>query len=300
MSFIANKLIRGSSIIGTEIDRLLFLTQPVVTVDNVQKFNSVAASYNGKYLLRSDYNVPPGLSGGIFVSQNYGKTWSGRLNYSTYNQLAVSGDGRVMYWTYDGSGSSSPVIGAFSSINYGNTFENVDNKWPEYARWGAITTNIDGSKAIYGETCNGVRLEIRATTNTGTTWNTLSNLLPNSTASTILSSCSSDGNTIIVNSCGVIYKTSNFGSSWIQIANFNANLAMSGDATKIILANTVIDYLKVSTNGGTSFNNITILGQRIWGRVAMSEDGTKMMARDQNNFVFLSTNSGSTWANYPI
>jgi len=287
MSFIANKLIRGSSIIDSQIDRLLFLTQPFQTVYvNGSDFTSVSASSSGQYRVYNNRLGQGNPNVGTWVSNDYGKTWANRYGAEVFI-VTCSQDGQVMY-------STSINYQRLISTNYGVNWSVCDGT-SLVINYG-ISTNSNGSKCLVG-TFSGSGT-IKVTSDTGTTWTNLSTL-PNSSAMVRDSSMSSDGNTIVINNTS-IWKTSNFGSSWIQIANMHASIAMSGDATKIILGNTVNDYLKVSTNSGTSFNDITTLGQRIWGRVAMSEDGTKMMARDQNNFVFLSTNSGSTWANYPI
>ncbi|NCN25306.1 hypothetical protein COT94_04405 [Candidatus Falkowbacteria bacterium CG10_big_fil_rev_8_21_14_0_10_37_14] len=98
-----------------------------------------------------------------------------------------------------------------------------------------------------------------------------------------------------------IAKSINRGSTWSKIYSTDTRaLATSNDGQKVLVANTPVSKLSLSTNSGSTFSSIATPGTALWLSVSMSSDGTKMAAigKFTNSYaVWVSTDSGTTWNN---
>lgn len=124
-----------------------------------------------------------------------------------------------------------------------------------------------------------------------------------------------------------IYISSDEGWYWTKTLDASSNgfdfatVAISGDGSIMYAGtqgptsaqNTTINggYLYKSTDYGITWTQITSAGTKLWSKIAVSDDGTKLVAMTQattgivsGNFVvtknpelFYSTNSGSSWTN---
>jgi hypothetical protein len=110
---------------------------------------------------------------------------------------------------------------------------------------------------------------------------------------------SADGTIVIGN--GRVSKDS--GATWTTTAASGAGnenvVALSTDGTKV-LSGKLLGNLMTSTNSAASWTVHSGLGgaSTIWDSVAISADGTKMVAGQRSNgygYVWTSTDSGATW-----
>ncbi len=120
------------------------------------------------------------------------------------------------------------------------------------------------------------------------------------------SAMSPDGNIIVVaDYYGLIYKTTNGGSSWSAIIPFTKKwfaIAMSADGNTIVAAAQYDQQIFITRNGGSNWeemhpgktNELTY-----YTSVAMSQDGTKIITVTQNESdytgLYISTDKGFSW-----
>ena len=237
-------------------------------------FTPPAASDDGQYRIYTP-------RGGVRVSNNFGQTWSSFLVGTDITGVACSSNGSIMYAVNYSTGTKH------RSTDYGASWSTLAVGGDQYT----VATNETGQQAVIG-LYNGDACGV--TSNTGTSWST-STATGGGTGATRNVTMDSTGNTIVT---GSGYKSINSGTSWARVVttNINSSVKISGDATKILVGNSVSDYLKLSNNGGTSFTDITSLGTKTWSKVAMTRNGTIMMARDSAGIAYLSTDGGSTWS----
>ena len=150
--------------------------------------------------------------------------------------------------------------------------------------------------------------KVHYSTNSGLTWAACSPPNPNTTFKGLTAIASSyDGSKVVTvgytdysgTNWGFIYQSLDFGQTWHQTSVPWANwwsIASSGDGTKLFASN---DYgIWESTNGGTSWT------EPFYSRVApvylkTSANGQIVFASNfvgTNDYIFISTNYGATWA----
>lgn len=245
-------------------------------------YDTPAGSDDGQYRIYTNRS-------GVNVSNNYGATYTNYIVGGDITGVACNSSGSVMYAVLYSYGL------IYVSTNYGATW-NVSSSTPSVDRVDefSIATNATGELAV----CGGFNLDACVvTSNTGNSWSNTA-VTGLGVGATRKVAMDSSGNVIIT---GSGYKSNNAGASWTRVinTNINSNIAISGDATKILVSDpTYSSYILLSTNGGTTFVDITSLGTTTWGRVAISRDGTIMMARNSAGTAYVSYNSGSTWATY--
>ena len=139
----------------------------------------------------------------------------------------------------------------------------------------------------------------------GQTWTQLTNA-PNKNWSCIASSA--DGGKLIALGLGYCYTSTNSGAAWISnsepqsvnpAVGYWYNVASSADGTKL-LATTVSSVISVSTNAGMTWLSNNVPSVIVWGPVAMSADGSTLVAAAGGNghppgFIYISTDWGMNW-----
>jgi|688.fasta_scaffold92441_6 photosystem II stability/assembly factor-like uncharacterized protein len=112
---------------------------------------------------------------------------------------------------------------------------------------------------------------------------------------------SADGvNLVAAFTSGYIYTSSDSGATWTERTSAGNRywqcLACSANGSVIIAGSDGNFWL--STNSGTSWTEKSIPGQSTsnWKTVACSADGTKIALGANNNSVFISSDTGSTWS----
>jgi hypothetical protein len=114
---------------------------------------------------------------------------------------------------------------------------------------------------------------------------------------------------------GYLYKSSDYGSTWIQLGTligYWSRIAINNSGNNILVCE-FSGALYYSSNGGSIFTNVGLnisnpyyptSGNINWNAIAMSDDGTKLIAsyqvydanQERNGyFIYLSSNSGVSW-----
>lgn len=126
---------------------------------------------------------------------------------------------------------------------------------------------------------------------------------------------SGDGNYMAAGTADRLIVSSDFGASWTENnlgGELFASIAISPDGSKMLAASTGVSgaaertgYLRCSLNHGTSWAAFPAAGLRYWCAVAMSDDGTVMVAIEGLHYesgsivpgghIFVSVDSGATW-----
>ena len=101
-------------------------------------------------------------------------------------------------------------------------------------------------------------------------------------------------------SASKVHITRDGGATWAILSGSPValwhDIAMSADASVVAMTGTVSaqSRLWVSTNSGTSFTQVRAEAGVIYGRLAMSDDGTKILVRSSTG-VLLSTTSANSF-----
>ena len=184
------------------------------------------------------------------------------------------------------------------------------------SNWTSITQTPSIVRTITGNT-NGTFLAISSldtihiSTNSGTTWTQLSLTTVGES-----SSMSGDGTKLIVNvggGSGGIYLYTYNGATWSTTGNIKPSGSTQFWQACTISTNGLVLYVGTysasgtfykSINDGTSwtpsstFNNPTgdpIVPAKYWSALTTNSDGTKVLAADQQGYVYLSNDSGATF-----
>jgi hypothetical protein len=96
-----------------------------------------------------------------------------------------------------------------------------------------------------------------------------------------------------------VYVSSDGGASYIQTYPYvsgQTRIAMSSDGTKLAIVSYAYGALSTSTDSGLTWTQRSIFGFKYWTGVAMSNDGSKIIATAWNDYVYKSSDYGVTWA----
>jgi hypothetical protein len=253
---------------------------------------SVACSADGHKIVAAAGGAPfSGVVGPIYISTNAGSTWiASTAPIKAWASVASSADGQeliaadsegALYMSTNGgalwaSNEQSPVI-------IGN--------WKSLGCSGDGSTIIAGSAWLAGEAYGG---QISISTNSGATWNTTF-----SQGLLTCVACSADGRTMAVgldaaNPAPLTIST-NSGLNW-QAAPLGAvyAIACSGDGTRMVANNWRSSQIAVSVDSGKSWQSATNAGVA-GDAVAVSADGSTMVATPNPGSIFVSHDSGANW-----
>jgi len=171
--------------------------------------------------------------------------------------------------------------------------------------WGAVASSADGIKLAATSSVFSTNQGVYVSTNSGVTWMRTS--APSTNWSCI--ALSADAATLVAavtglnGSGGPILLSTNLGVTWSQSdapEQFWISIASSADGTRLAAAGGT--GLFTSIDSGATWVLRTNTPGGYWTGVSSSADGTKLLAVQNsssafvtNNFVFISTNSGTTW-----
>ena len=258
-----------------------------------------ASSADGNTLVAE----PTFLNGLIFISTNGGVTW----NTNTLPSFYFSGTQYGMSFvsvasSADGTKMAGVDVGGFicTSTNSGTSW--ITNNAPAVS-WYSIASSTDGAKlvAVGG---NGLG-PIYVSTNSGVIW--LPTIAPSNNWRSVASSA--DGTKLVAGCSGTnsIYVSTNSGNTWMTAStptNKQWVVASSADGTKMVAAyfsepstnssGYAPGHIFTSTDSGSTWGSNTLVSS-FFGSVAMSADGSKIVAATEDPVVFVSTNFGGSW-----
>jgi hypothetical protein len=220
----------------------------------------------------------------VYLSTDGGETWTSR---------AIPDSGWIKA-TSSADGNNLMIINStkiYASSDSGQTWST--KAFPASGgSFASIAGSKDGTKIYISK--HGGASTVWASTDSGTTWTQKSTV-----AGGIALATSADGTIVIGN--GRVSKDS--GATWTTTAASGAGnenvVALSTDGTKV-LSGKLLGNLMTSTNSAASWTVHSGLGgaSTIWDSVAISADGTKMVAGQRSNgygYVWTSIDSGATW-----
>ena len=244
---------------------------------------SLASSADGSRLLAASYTA-------LLLSTNAGVTWTtNNVPSHAWACVASSADGNELL---AGEGFTGAGLIYFST-NGGAiwTTSSVPIK-----TWSSLAMSADGTEAMALSSTTGSPLYV--STNSGATWTT--NAFSASFVESVVSSLNGNQWEVVqpVLNGGVLLISTNFGVSWTS--NYiNATLldsphmAASADGSTIVVGQAGNGgYIYTSTNSGVSWYTNSV--HRVWGSVAASADGRRMIAVSYPS-IYTSPDSGMTW-----
>jgi hypothetical protein len=242
-------------------------------------------SGSGQYMYVAMASVA-GVAGTIYKSSNYGVSWS-RLSGIPgldYYSLSVSSDGQSVLCTQCSAGTAALYL----STNGGATFNNIaSNTSPGGADyWSSYSISPDGTKIV---ACGWVG-KIVYSDNGGTSWTIIDNNPAGSSYGQIV--VSNTGKcvlTIILGLANSVYVWN--GTTWTGITvdmipkDTTRICAASDDLSVILVSQTTASnngYLYLSTDGGTTFKQLTAFGSSVYKAVGVSGDGKYIYCSGNN------------------
>ena len=227
-------------------------------------------------------------SGGLFVSYDFGATWSQiGLTGTSWAGLACSADGQTIYVAPSPGGGTGKIQCSFDGgIHWTNIFG--------AGNWTAIACSSDGTKVI-AATTNGANSAVYVSSDAGTSSNKVAGLATSAKWTAVTSSSDGSRQAAAVNN-GVVYYGIN--GSWAA-GNRSANwvsMVSSSDGLRLAactLTNTGGSVF-TSSDGGATWG-LTPAPNAFWTCVAGSSDGSRLLAGINGNVIYSSVNFGTTW-----
>lgn len=248
--------------------------------DNGLPGNFSVSSDNGSIIVSSNLE-PESTSGFIWISQNFGETWTkitqpGQRRWSSF---ACSSDGsKIVTAEYDGN--------IWTSADSGTTW--VEQTAPGAKPWSDIACSSDGS-IIYAIESNGLCYK---SNDSGVTWE-----VTDATASSCRCvACSADGSIVLAGGSltNNLYLSTNGGTSWTIPLTSNDFISVAMDsAGNNMVAVEVVGDVFVSNNGGLTWTNKTNDPQTNYYNSFVSNDGSTMIVNYTG--VYFSYDYGATW-----
>lgn len=252
------------------------------------------SSADGKYQTAAVMNV--GSTGLIYVSKDYGRTWSSRpgAGVRSWSRVAMSYDGKYQ----------TATVGIFSTgfIYTSNDFGETWTQRESIRDWGGgVAMTGDGKVQIAaGSTSLNNPRQLFISNDFGETWTQI----PNSPIDDFrYIAMSSDGRVITALGSNVlasqIYVSRDYGISWTAVGpalNWRS-IGMSEDGkyqTATALTFTHQGAIYNSNNYGQTWNNVTPSVQSFRG-VRVSSDGKNQVATAFNDRVYFSEDYGFNW-----
>ena len=224
-------------------------------------WNAIASSSDGSKLVAA--------AGYIFTSSDYGGIWTRRVSagYRNWYGVASSSDGTVLVAVDFGSKDDDQYGGyIYRSTDSGATWIQLTGAGKRL--WQGIACSSDGTKLAaieYGWDHNGNQIG------------------------------------------AYIYTSSDSGATWTERtdagARFWRKIASSSDGAKLVAVDYGVSfskgtgdggYIYTSADSGETWTEQTGSGKHSWLDVALSSDGTKLVAASTGS-IYTSSDSGATW-----
>lgn len=263
-----------------------------------QTFRSAALSSDGRYQIVGVNDAGGSAAGYIYVSNDYGNTWTPRITDTprAWRGVAISADGK--YQT-----ACNYIGNIYVSNDYGNTWTAKEST----RYWATVAMSSDGKyqTAAGGAYSGGPTTNyttIYVSNDYGNTWVSKQSL------SVWLSvTMSSDGKyqyaVTSLSGFGSFYKSSDYGNTWTSISSnlgplaFNS-ISTSADGRFVIACRVGTTGVYISNDYGNTWVIRSVNAN--YNSVAISDNGKYMVAGIGQYFVstggiYFSSNYGATW-----
>ena len=235
----------------------------------------VASSGDGSKLIASGGQFGPL---GLFLSDDYGKTWS-----TLQNQDQTAGAALSVASGNDGNFLATANIGGIEiSRDRGLSWNLVIPDKAQFSSWSSIALSGDGSRLIALESSTqygNIWGKIWVSQDSGVTWK-----LSQSSSSQEWNSVASDStgkNLVAIVTNGDIWTSPDSGVSWIdeKAAGQRAwtEVGLSADGSKIA-ASGGGGYIRRSDDFGKTWYDETSAGKHAWNSLSFTNDGSKLYA----------------------
>ena len=239
-------------------------------------YSAVASSLDGRHLIAA---VSP--NGLLYVSHDYGSTWSPRDTSRDWSRVALSADGTVML----ASVFNGPMR---LSTDSGTTWANMPSNDTRNGAWAGLAASADG-RTLAAVQSGG---QFLLSTDRGGTWSAIAAAGIRNWSSVALSA---DGTRIVAAVApGQMFVSPDRGATW-QITGPEANwtaVAASADGTHFLAACSG-GQLFTSTDSGVTWTPRATAAA--WTSAASSTDGRRLVASVSNGAIYTSTDYGVSW-----
>jgi hypothetical protein len=234
---------------------------------------------------------------GYYIQQNAGQTielrqlddtfglvWgtNGSTNFN-YKAVAVSADAKNMVAVAYNAGGGGYFGGMFNSTNYGVTW--VDRGMN--LNWSSVASSGDGKKMV--GCVNGG--QIYTSTNSGGIWTARDSARSWSSVAS-----SFDGVKLIATTDGAsgqVFTSEDSGVTWtsrLTLSGMWSSCACSATGSNVVASSSILTNLATSTNGGLTWSQSTVSNAFPIPVLALSADGTWLIAGPR-----ISPDFGTTW-----
>lgn len=199
---------------------------------------------------------------------------------------------------------SSDGLDLLAAVKGGYLYTSTDggSTWTERAsagsrQWSSLASSADGS-ILYAVAGSAIFLSM----NHGVSW---AQRPAGGFGGPSAIACSSNGAKVAVSITysDYIYTSTDFGSTWTQRTNSGkrgwSGITMSADGQKLAATSGGVvtnGSVYLSANGGQDWIECAATAGRKWTSIAGSGDGAVLAATVYGDFVYVSTDSGSTWS----
>jgi photosystem II stability/assembly factor-like uncharacterized protein len=246
------------------------------------EFTSVCASQNGRF------QTTVARNGYIYMSSDFGKTWSACMNDKKRNWSSVGMSESGQYQTavtLDGE--------IYVSFDCARTWNlNYEDKTLVFL---SLAVTGTGQWQVVVTKCG----HIMESNNHGEKWDYAAEQPFRLWTSIALSAMGM--HRLATTTCGILYKSRSHGVAWDVVNNLGAEpyetattgaVSQFGDCMSAVSAN---GYIHVSTNYGHTWKEKMNDMKRKWVSISISDSGTYQTAVEDDGYIYKSDDSGDTW-----
>lgn len=261
------------------------------TILTTPSFISVATDITGTYIGGVTGSIGATNSNLVYLSSNGGSSWSTISIETNLNCISINNTGQ--YIAVAALGGKIHV-----SNNYGSTWSSITSG--SGYLWNCIKVSSTGQYMVAGP----LGYQIFYSTNYGVNWTASSTIY--GTANWFSFCMNSNATQIYVASESGVLKSTNFGSTWSVISNYDSmSIACNSNGTQILLG-TYDQGVYLSINSGTTWINTNLPttknGSSVqYNAVSSSSSGQYLVASNvissniSSGNIYFSNNYGSNW-----